>query len=594
MNSPGATLSEREAVNQFKASHPAAAIGFYADTLRHCLDVGATGRAQEMLARLMDLSDKDGDETRLAAVRALTTEAPNLEALGGPAAAKAVRAAWQDLLRGLLPDPEQMVNVPLLLTVVQAMGAAQFAAIRAAWTPLALDTRATSLLEAIGEEREKLTAVQDDVVAPDNTLDEDLLLTAVLEGDTVLGSESAQERLTNLEKSFDSHVTKLLTKPVNAEDILLLKDDLQQRLGDRTALLIYAPASRQRASDSMLVIALTSDDMGVAVGQDTTGILQLRLSGSDFSIAGDPFNSAAGFWRDSITGPPGPRDVSRDGAAALGAATAQLLGGGIAEKLNAWRDAGKDHLVVMPFGGLHYFPFQLLGGQDRPLADEWTVTMLPHLSVLKNARPGKGNQQPAMTSLALSFANGLPHGLSPLPQAHDEARDAAAAFGGTYLLEEEATPQVMHHALATGRVLHVATHGRHRVTAPGFQTLYLSPDGESDGEFHAWEVLTHDLSELALVGLSACETALGRIDAGDNPMGLPANLMMAGAETVIGTLWEVRSTAAREFFRTFYQAIAKGAERRDAFGQAQRKTRAAFPEYRDWAAFFMTGVWSAI
>jgi CHAT domain len=46
-----------------------------------------------------------------------------------------------------------------------------------------------------------------------------------------------------------------------------------------------------------------------------------------------------------------------------------------------------------------------------------------------------------------------------------------------------------------------------------------------------------------LVTLSACETALGRVDRADNLRGLPATLLAAGAEVVVGTLWPVLADA---------------------------------------------------
>ncbi|MFE5587174.1 CHAT domain-containing protein [Kitasatospora sp. NPDC056531] len=69
----------------------------------------------------------------------------------------------------------------------------------------------------------------------------------------------------------------------------------------------------------------------------------------------------------------------------------------------------------------------------------------------------------------------------------------------------------------------------HDAAAPAFQCLYLAPDQRSDGRLHAHELLGLELRGLDLVTLSACETALGRFDASDNPRGLPAALLLSGA-----------------------------------------------------------------
>ena len=67
----------------------------------------------------------------------------------------------------------------------------------------------------------------------------------------------------------------------------------------------------------------------------------------------------------------------------------------------------------------------------------------------------------------------------------------------------------------------------------------------------AWELTGTRFDGLEIIGLSACETALGRFDLSDNPQGLTATLLVAGASTVVGTLWHLRSSAAEVFFSAF-------------------------------------------
>jgi CHAT domain-containing protein len=138
----------------------------------------------------------------------------------------------------------------------------------------------------------------------------------------------------------------------------------------------------------------------------------------------------------------------------------------------------------------------------------------------------------------------------------------------------------------------LATHGRHNVDAPAFHTLYLHPTAHTDGHLQAHELLGLDLSGLRLVTLSACETALGRFDRGDNLRGLPASFFLAGVQTLIGTLWRVRDTVSRDFFVAFYRFYLGGIPLLDAFVRAQRQTRSRYPQYRDWGAFYFAGDWA--
>ena len=90
---------------------------------------------------------------------------------------------------------------------------------------------------------------------------------------------------------------------------------------------------------------------------------------------------------------------------------------------------------------------------------------------------------------------------------------------------------------------------------------------------------------------SACETALGRVDAASNPRGVPASLLLRGAAAVVGTLWPVESTTSHDFIKFLYARIAADASRLSALAEAQAETRLDHPQYRDWGAFYYTGDW---
>lgn len=167
----------------------------------------------------------------------------------------------------------------------------------------------------------------------------------------------------------------------------------------------------------------------------------------------------------------------------------------------------------------------------------------------------------------------------------------AEVFGIKPVPEEEATEKKIYEALQTSRYVHLSTHGRHNVEAPAFQCLYLTPDDESDGRIYAHELLSLDLRGLEVLTLSACETALGRFDIGDNLRGLPASFLLAGVSTLVGTLWPVEANASECFFSAFYRELKGGVTRLDAFATAQKETRIAFPKYRDWGPFYLVGDW---
>jgi CHAT domain-containing protein len=249
---------------------------------------------------------------------------------------------------------------------------------------------------------------------------------------------------------------------------------------------------------------------------------------------------------------------------------------------------------VAPHGPLHFYPFHLLGPEDQPLANDWCVTYLPHIRLLDRAEAAAANKI-ELTSIGVNFEIGNSFGLTELTNSEDEAHAVATAYGpeASLLPGRLATKRAVLDAVAGSNRVHIATHGRHNVNAPSFQCIFLDAGPPDDRIIYAYELLRLDLRGLDLVTLSACQTALGRIDVADNLRGIPAALLIAGVSTIVGTLWNVEAEAAARFFTTFYRVLKeKGGTKKTAFYEAQSDTRREFPKYRDWAAFQLIGSWS--
>lgn len=80
------------------------------------------------------------------------------------------------------------------------------------------------------------------------------------------------------------------------------------------------------------------------------------------------------------------------------------------------------------------------------------------------------------------------------------------------------------------------------------------PNGD-DGILTAEEVATLDLTGCKLAVLSACETGLGEAAGGEGLLGLQRSFQIAGARTVIASLWKVPDAATRNMMQRFYNNL---------------------------------------
>ena len=122
--------------------------------------------------------------------------------------------------------------------------------------------------------------------------------------------------------------------------------------------------------------------------------------------------------------------------------------------------------------------------------------------------------------------------------------------------------------------------------------------GEDDGVLTAEEVAALDLQGVEWVVLSACDTGLGPIRAREGVLGLRRAFEVAGARTVIMSLWSVEDRTTRLWMRELYRSRLQG--RRDTIDsmreanrvmlEARRATGATTHPYC-WAGFVATGDW---
>jgi len=184
---------------------------------------------------------------------------------------------------------------------------------------------------------------------------------------------------------------------------------------------------------------------------------------------------------------------------------------------------------------------------------------------------------------------------SPLAHARAEVTALGRLFPDSrILIGDEADEDTVKALLPKARILHFATHAFSHEGDPLFLSglQVAAGDGkssDSDGILSGYEILEQDLSNVELVFLSACETARSHRLWNGGYYGLESAFRAAGAQAVVGSLWEVDDAACQELVGYFYDAYLGGHSIPESLAMAQREVRKTRPHPVDWAGWVVVG-----
>jgi CHAT domain-containing protein/tetratricopeptide (TPR) repeat protein len=330
---------------------------------------------------------------------------------------------------------------------------------------------------------------------------------------------------------------------------------------------------------------------------------------------------------------------------------------------------GVQVVLVSPDGPLNGLPWAALPGSKAGtfLVHEYAFAVVPVpqlLPELLRAEPRRAKESPS-----LLLAGGIDFGAGdarepvardgklppvptfrPLPGTESEVNDLRSQFEDAFpdappprrLSKDKATKPTILAALPSHRFVHLATHGFFADEAEESAVdlaqragllrggLHLRPEaaGRHPGLLSglvfagvnrpdrppeetiltALEAAELDLGRVELVVLSACQTGRGRVAGGEGVLGLQRAFQLAGARSVLASLWRIPDEETHRLMREFYRRVWSGepVSKAESLRQAQlwmlnhweprrggleRPAPAGPAPPYVWAAFVLSGDW---
>jgi CHAT domain-containing protein/tetratricopeptide (TPR) repeat protein len=267
---------------------------------------------------------------------------------------------------------------------------------------------------------------------------------------------------------------------------------------------------------------------------------------------------------------------------------------------------GKTHLIIMPDGPLCFIPFEtLIDDSGRYMCEKYTISYTQSMSVLEriknrdyssdrksliafggaiydkisyteesientaqlsyltrkttDAMNTRSSVRNSYFSLGLGEWRNLPGSLAEVKAIAQVVKGSTSFFRGSasedYIKELSEKGE-----LAKYKVLHFATHGLIVQEMPELSAIVLSQfkdeKGGEDGYLRMGEIALLKL-QADFVNLSACETGLGRLYKGEGIVGLTQAFLLAGANGISVSLWQVADESTAKFMVEIYKEAQK-------------------------------------
>ena len=260
-------------------------------------------------------------------------------------------------------------------------------------------------------------------------------------------------------------------------------------------------------------------------------------------------------------------------------------------------------VIIVPHEELAYLPFDALINRYEPetslnftawpcLVHSYDISYL-YNSQLIDSESNPGMRLPPLIAWVPDYSGSGKGSLRYLMGASEEVEEILKITKGRRIHGSTGKSDAGR-ILEEDAVLHLAMHTLTPNPAGGSAAFLLKDEEDSiqDNRLHDYEI-----NALALISpmvvLSSCESGSGRLERGEGIMSFSRSFLLAGAESVVHTLWPVDDAKGPRLMVEFYREMKRGYSKSRSLSRAKKTYLAgtpptyAHPYY--WAAYQVTG-----
>lgn len=222
----------------------------------------------------------------------------------------------------------------------------------------------------------------------------------------------------------------------------------------------------------------------------------------------------------------------------------------------------QSRLLIVPDDFLGYLPFDALLtappsseiadyhnlnylGILLPLSYTYSATLLKEMQDNRNSRSGRG-------MLAFAYQN-------PNDHFAQQVESISSILGKSYVsrLSNKSIKKQFKKRASRYSIIHLATHGRVDDRDPGYSHLLLADKAsKQDSALYLYDL--YDLRlRASLVFTSACDAGIGKLYRGEGLMSLARGFSLAGAGSIITTIWKINQEKQNTLVSNFYEQLGE-------------------------------------